>query len=263
MKNRIISLIVGVLVLVALACEPIEDRDVLSNNVADVSQVELIVSNPGGGNDITMKMNTPGVTGYWNYSIGKAMTNEYTFKGYPVTGEAKVTFIGTLGKEFFEKSVTVNVEALTTAVSPMWTSILGDDAIAGKTWVFDGVGGDNNIWWCMVAPYNWQEVWWNAGGTCCPPSDAAGEMTFDLDGNANFTHKLNGVEQKGTFVLNTEKGILKFLDAPMLGSLDGRYAKSGEYQIKEISDNVLLLYAPDSPDGDGFTGWVWRFKPKA
>ena len=85
MKNRIISLIVGVLVLVALACEPIEDRDVLSNNVADVSQVELIVSNPGGGNDITMKMNTPGVTGYWNYSIGKAMTNEYTFKGYPVT----------------------------------------------------------------------------------------------------------------------------------------------------------------------------------
>ncbi len=180
------------LVLMLTACEPNVDEEHLKNT-ADVDSIELTATQTTtGGNEITLEMSSPGVSGYWNYIIGKGLTNRKTIV-FPVKGTFSFNFVGTLGSEFFEKPVSsVTIDTLDTPVPPEWEALLGSDAIAGKTWVFDGgPAPDGRQWWFMSAPggpENAWSLWWNAAGDCCPPVDAAGSMTFDLDKGANFTY---------------------------------------------------------------------------
>ncbi len=40
----------------------------------------------------------------------------------------------------------------------------------------------------VYVPTKRATAWGNAGGTCCPPADAAEKLTFDLKGGANLRH---------------------------------------------------------------------------
>ena len=90
MKININILLVGVLLFLS-SCEPIVDRDELMNTT-DIDGVELIATQSSpGGNKITLKMNTPGITGHWDYNLGKAFTDEVEFI-YPIPGKSTFTF---------------------------------------------------------------------------------------------------------------------------------------------------------------------------
>jgi hypothetical protein len=260
--NKIGSFIIASLMLLFVACEPIVDEQYLKNST-DVEGVELVATQSTvGGNEITLDMVTPGVTGYWNYNLGTALTNKITFI-YPIPGTATFTFIGTLGAEFFTKTINVQVDQLDHALDQDWYDLVSENTAAGKTWVFDGVGGDNGLWWFMSAPGtpdNAWSVWWNAGGTCCPPSDAAGKMHFDLDGAANFTHYANAsssASEKGSFVLDVANRKLIVKGAKMLGHDAGN--ANGEYDIVELTEDKLVLYLSNSETYG--TGWTFVFKP--
>lgn len=261
--NKIKNLSIVSLVLILVACDPIVDEQFLSNST-DVEGVELVATQTtAGGNEITLNMVTPGVTGYWDFNLGRAFTNKTTFV-YPIPGKSTFTFTGTLGAEFFTKTIDVQIDQLDTKLNQDWYDLVSDDTAAGKTWVFNGTGGDDNLWWFMSAPGtkdNAFSVWWNAGGTCCPPGDAAGKMHFDLNGAANQTYyaDANGEGQLNSFVLDVVNQKLQINGGNILGAEDPRGNPDGLYEIVSLTEDELILYVPNNAGG---TGWTWVFKPE-
>jgi len=260
--NKIKNLCFVFLALTFAACEPTIDEQYLSNTT-DVDGVELVaIQSTAGGNKITLEMVTPGVTGYWDYNLGTALTNKITFI-YPIPGTSTFTFTGTLGAEFFEKTIDVQVDQLDNELDQDWYDLVSEDTVAGKTWVFDRADDGSGLWWFMSAPNNpdgaWG-VWWNAGGTCCPPSDANGKMHFDLNGAANYTHfeDAAGEGQEGGFVLDVTNQQLIVSGAPMLGYAAGN--ADGVYEIVSLDEDQMVLYLNNN-EANG-TGWTFVFRPE-
>lgn len=261
-----ISIAVGLIMTLA-ACEPIEDRDVLTNSF-DPDEISLSVEQTTpGGNEVILKMNTPGVAGYWNYLIDSKFTNEVKVV-LPFLGTTTYTYNVTTpyiengninSPVYISKSIDVTINQIDHRLPDAYYNLVGEN-LDGKTWVFDGVGGDNRKWWYMADPGNWNAMWWNAGGTCCPPSDAKGKMTFDLNGGANFTYyaSANGQAVTGTkWKFNPDFTKLLIVgNANILGS-EGNGGNKKTFEIKELTSNHMILFVPDASGG---TGWVWQFK---
>lgn len=261
--NKIGSLFFASIVLLLSACEPEVDEQHLQNST-DVEGVELVATqSTTGGNEITLEMVTPGVTGYWDYNLGKALTNEVTII-YPIPGTSSFTYVGTLGGEFFTKSIDVQVDELDHALNQDWYDLVSDDTGTGKTWVFDGgPEPDGNQWWFMSPPGSKDgayTVWWNAAGDCCPPVDAAGKMTFDLSGAANYTYYANesAEGQLGSFVLDIANQKLIINGANILGAEEPYGNPDGVYDIVSLTEDELVLFVPNNAGG---TGWTWVFRP--
>lgn len=268
MKKVILNIFIASLFVGFYACEPIENRDELKS-ITSVDAIELTATqeNPGS-NEIQLLMNTPGVTGYWRHALGKEFTNEATVL-YPVVGTFDFTFVGSVGDEFFEKTISVAVTDLDVEVAPEWGYLLGDDAIGGKTWVFATdrpdsdpfAGSGKDLHFFMVADYDWTEFWWDAGnpdvdGSVVP--DVAAEMTFSLDGGVNYVYEHEGEIVNGSFELDLPNESLKIIDADLVGAY-GTYlgdTQDGKYVIKKITENELILF---QIHGEGF---CWIFKPK-
>jgi len=254
------------IVLLLVACEPNIDEEYLKNTT-DVAGVELVATQSTvGGNKITLDMVTPGVTGYWDYNLGKALTNKVTVV-YPIPGTSTFTFTGTLGAEFFTKTIDVQIDQLDSPLDQDWYDLVSDDTAAGKTWVFDGgPTPDGKLWWFMSAPFNpdgaWG-AWWNAAGECCPPVDAAGNMKFDLNGAANFTYQSgpSATGVVGSFVLDVTNQMLQVNGPNILGgATEGGNNPSGLYKIISLTEDQMVLYAENAAWA---TGWTYVFKPAA
>jgi hypothetical protein len=85
------SLIVGMLALLLAACEPIEDRQVLTNSY-NPDDIELkVVQSTVGGNELSLQMNTPGVAGYWDFVIDRKYSDRVDVI-YPIPGTSTFTF---------------------------------------------------------------------------------------------------------------------------------------------------------------------------
>ncbi|MCM4164298.1 MULTISPECIES: hypothetical protein [unclassified Arenibacter] len=265
MKNNnimYIGLFLTSVLMFVTGCEPIEDRDYLENST-DVSGVELVATqSTPGGNLIELSMVTPGVTGYWDYNLGKAFTDKVSFI-YPIPGSSTFTFTGTLGAEFFTKTIDVQVDQLDNALDQDWYDLVSNETGIGKTWVFaGGPDPDGQRWWYMSPPDDagaWETAWWNAAGDCCPPVDAAGRMQFDLDGAANFTYYSgpDASPQVSSFVLDVANQTLQINDGDILGSEQGN--QDGLYTIVSLTEDEMILYVPNNAGG---TGWTWIFRPE-
>ena len=261
--NKILYFFIASLVLSFTACEPIVDELELSNTTT-IDGVELIADqSTEGGNGITLKMNTPGVTGYWDYNIGTALTDRTSFI-YPIPGLATFKYTGTLGAEFFEKTVEVQIDQLDQRLDQDWYDLVGEDTAAGKTWVYATTPG-NGLFWYMSPPGDaagYGSVWWNAGDCCCP--DASGKIKFDLDGAANYTYDADGDGngELGSFVLDVTNQKLHVVGQPLMGgAIEGGAGNAdGIYEIVSLTEDEMILYIPSS---EGFgTGWTWIFKPE-
>lgn len=261
--NKKINLFIAFVAVLLTACEPMVDEKHLGNTT-DVAGVELVATQTtNGGNKITLQMVTPGITGYWDYNLGTALTDKIEFV-YPIPGLATFTYVGTLGAEFFTKTIQVQVDQLDNALDQDWYDLVSEDTAAGKTWVFDGTGPNtDDMFWFMSAPNNpdgaWG-AWWNAGGTCCPPSDVNGKMHFDLDGAANFTHYQdeNAAGSKGSFVLDVANQNLIINGSTLLGYEAGN--ADGVYTIVTLNEDQMVLYLNNS-EAYG-TGWTFVFVPE-
>ena len=267
---KALSLIVGMLALLLAACEPIEDRQVLTNSY-NPDDIELkVVQSTVGGNELSIQMNTPGVAGYWDYVIDKKFSDRVEVI-FPIPGTSTFTFHvttpyledGNINHLDYNisKSIDVTITQLDHELPPAYYKLVGDN-LEGKTWVFDGgPDPDAREWWYMTDPGNWGALWWNAAGDCCPPSDAAGRMVFDLDGGANFTYYASPTATAvtgSTWAFNADFTKL-YIKGPanILGSMDGG-GNNKVFQIKEFTSDRLTLFVPDAAWA---TGWVWVFKP--
>lgn len=261
--NKIIYLLIASLLLVMTGCDPIVDEQHLSNS-ASIENVQLKATNTTeGGNEIKLEMMTPGVTGYWYYLLDNALTDTYTFV-MPVTGTYNFKYTGTVGSEFFEKTIPVTITKLDHPAPPEWTALLGADGVAGKTWVFAGVGGDGGKWWYMSPPddpSSAMSAWWNAGGECCPPVDVNGKMHFDLNGARNYNYYASPTSEplKGTFTMDLKNKKMIFLNSKILGAEAGNNTQT--YDIISLTADQMVLYTPRSLKDPG-TGWTFIFKPQ-
>ncbi|RTZ01307.1 hypothetical protein FNW25_00975 [Flavobacterium franklandianum] len=258
MKNiKIMYLLLASFMLIFSACEPIVDETSLVDST-NVEGVQLVATqSTPGGNKVTLKMVTPGITGYWNFNLGKALTNEVTVV-YPIPGKNTFTYVGTLGSQFFSKTIDVQIDKLDTPLNQDWYDLVSNNTATGKTWVFDRAV---NLWWFMSAPNNpdgAMGAWWDANN-CCPPSDAGGKMHFDLNGAANFNHyeTTSATPKKGSFVLDVPNKKLIITGSKMLGYSAGN--KDGVYQIIELTPTKMVLYLSNN-EANG-TGWTFVFKP--
>lgn len=259
MKNiKVLYLILASFMLLFSACDPIVDEENLVDST-NVEGVQLVATqSTPGGNEITISMVTPGITGYWDYNLGKALTNEIKFI-YPIPGKSTFKYTGTLGSQFFTKTIDVQVDKLDHALDQDWYDLVGTETATGKTWVFDK-GGSGNLWWFMSPggnPDGAMTVWWNAGD-CCGPSDSDGKMHFDLNGAANYAHyeTTSATAENGSFVLDVANKKLVITGAKMLGSAAGN--ADGIYSIVELTETKMVLYLNNSSTYG--TGWTFIFK---
>lgn len=262
-NNKIIYLLIASIMLVFSACDPIVDEEHLSDTT-NVEGVKLVATqSTPGGNEITIDMVTPGITGYWDYNLGLALTNKIKFV-YPIPGKATFKYTGTLGSQFFTKTIDVQVDKLDHALDQDWYDLVGTDTAKGKTWVFDGKGGDGRQWWFMSPPDNPDSAmtaWWNAGGECCPPTDSTGKMHFDLNGAANYNHyeTQTATPTKGSYVLDVANKKLIITGSKILGYEAGN--KDNVYTIVTLTADKMVLYTGRSLKDAG-TGWTFVFKPQ-
>ena len=269
--NKIGMFFVAVAVLLMNACSPIEDREILENsfNPEDI-QLEVIQTAGGKGNGLTLKMNTPGVIGYWDYLIDKKYSDVVNGVVFPIPGTHTFTYYVSTpyikdgdpaNREIISKSIQVTIEQLDQPLPTAYYALIGAD-LGGKTWVFDGAAGDGKEWWYMSDPLNPKGLWWNAGGTCCAPADVTGKMVFDLNGGANYTYFANAgsAGTKASFSFNgTFTKLFIGGGQNILGAADqGAGNLAGEYNIVEMTADRLVLHTPTNNAG---TGWTWVFVP--
>lgn len=260
MKNiKVLYFSLASLMLLFSACDPIVEEEHLVDST-NVEGVKLVATqSTPGGNEITISMVSPGITGYWDYNLGLALTNEKKFI-YPIPGKATFTYTGTLGSQFFSKTIDVQIDKLDHALDQDWYDLVSTNTATGKTWVFDK-SGSGNLWWFMSPggnPDGAMTVWWNAGD-CCGPSDSNGKMHFDLNGAANYNHyeTTTATPTKGSFVLDVANKKIIIKNSKMLGSAAGN--KDGVYSIVELTQTKMVLYLSNSETYG--TGWTFIFKP--
>lgn len=263
-KYKVINLILAAVLVLAASCAPIEDRESLENTF-DPDKIELsVIQSPAGSNYFTLKMNTPGVTGWWDYTIGKAYGDEAKVL-FPITGKQTFKYYvsspyikdGDMTKtELISKSIEVDITQLDPKhpVPKQWGYLVGDGS---KTWVFDKA--DINRWWYMTDA-DPGAFWWQPDPG---PSDETGRMVFSLIGSPSFTYyKSPTAEPVGntSWFFNADFSELRLVgDANILGVEGGGEHTSGgkEYRVLELTENRLVLFNTPvvwSP------GWVWVFK---
>lgn len=264
---RIFNVITAILgVSLFLACSPIEDKDHLVNTYhPDDIKLSVEQSYPGS-NYFTLKMNTPGVTGYWDYNIDKATTNEVQVL-YPMAGKQTFKYIVSsayinngdlMNTEFITKTIDVDIDSFDKdhPLPAQWDYLTGDGT---KTWVFDK--SDIDRWWYMTDE-DPEAFWWQPDPG---PSDETGRMTFSRVGTLQFTYYSSPDSDpigNTTWVVNSDWSEIKLVgDANILGVEDGGEHVSGSknYRIIELSEDRLVLFNTPmawSP------GWVWVFKPQ-
>lgn len=262
-----IALILGVKLLLMTSCAPIEDREMLTNTYkADDIELSVEQSYPGS-NYFTLKMNTPGVTGYWDYIIDKGYSDEVTVL-FPMAGKQTFTYVVSsayipngdlMNKQFITKTIEVDIQSfdIDHPLPPQWEYLTGDGS---KTWVFDK--SDINRWWYMTDSSP-DAFWWQPDPG---PSDETGHMTFSRIGTLQFTYYASPDAQpvgNTSWVVNSDWTEIRLIgDANILGVEDGGVHVSGgkNYRILELTEDRLVLFNTPvvwSP------GWVWVFKPQA
>ncbi|HYF67743.1 MAG TPA: hypothetical protein VD884_06390 [Ohtaekwangia sp.] len=268
----ITTFFIGAMVFMS-ACDPIEERDTLKNSFnPDHIELEVIQTADGKGNGLTLKMNTPGVIGYWDYLIDKKYSDVVNDVIFPIPGTHTFTYrVATphisggnpANQEYISKTIDVTIEVLDQPLPQAYYDLIGDN-LEGKTWVFDGTANDGGQWFFMSDPANPWGLWWNAGGTGSHPTDVDGKMVFDLDGGANFIYYANEEAEgsEGSFSFNgTYTKLFIGGGVNVLGAKEhGSGNNNGEYTIVELTPDRLVLHTGTNNAG---TGWTWVFIPES
>ncbi|MFR9627019.1 MAG: hypothetical protein SNH55_02445 [Rikenellaceae bacterium] len=263
------KLYIAVAALFAVSCSPIVTDSELVNSF-DKDNIQLSAYQAtAGSNEITLKLESTGITGYWDYIINTKYTDEVTVV-FPYTGTHTFTFYSTTpyinngdlsDLEYVSESIEVEVTQLDAALDDAYYNLVGND-LGGKTWVFNGTAGDGNVWWAMVDGGNYASVWWNATNDYVTPTDVDGKMYFDVAGGANYDYYSSADAEpvRGSFVFNSTFTTLTFpSEVNILGSSNDLSCGATTYEIIELTEDSLILFASAVDNG---TGWIWAFCPE-
>jgi len=299
-KYRIIYSLIAILSLFFTACDPIVSNDGGLGDLLTADQLSLDVhATTNGGNQIVMINNTPNAAGMWQTGVGTSTIQNDTVL-LPFLGDNTIYFYATSAGGIVKDSVTINISTIDHALSPTWTKLAGTGS---KTWVWAtdipadfapgvaaGMCYGNGGYLASNAP-----AWWMNGQSALAGWGVADDqMTFDLNGGANFTlvtgnnQTLDDGSPKG-LPAGTYHGSFKFDMTKTLATVNAPSATGGDtwsigtltftgvtpslgyqpnynadpiytYDILYLDDNVMILGAPEPGAGGWGVGWFWIFK---
>ncbi|HEY4786885.1 MAG TPA: hypothetical protein VIH57_12590 [Bacteroidales bacterium] len=287
MKNITYSLIGLAMVLLA-SCSTIEDRDSMGA-LATKDQVNLTVVNTTTthsgkkGNQIVVTNVSTQYAGQWNLLVRRSNKTVDTVI-LPFLGKVTLPFIATSDGGLVRDSIVVQIDTLDHPVDPAF-SLLAGTTSAGKTWVwatdipgnhFYGNGGYQND---LLA------AWWTPTTTDLSGwGDLNDQMTFNLNGAANFILVTGNTENNGMYPAGTHAGSFSFDmtkgktksdgtvwsigTLTITGSTVSRGISPNEgtstgrpiihtFDILKLNNNELVL-CYNTPGGG--EGWYWAFK---
>ncbi|MBB6130668.1 hypothetical protein [Mucilaginibacter lappiensis] len=244
-----IGLFIGACYLMT-ACSPKENRTSLGIPIAKSELKFAVTQQAGHDNVIMVKNNTPGIIPFWDFGNGVSNKQQDTTI-LPFAGEFFIRFTAYSKGGPVSDSVKVKISNNDANYfkSPMWNLLT--NGIAGKTWVW---AADNPTGWVhgngpqdAVVPQWWQVPASGLG------ADLNDEMSFNINGNANYLKITGKGQTKGIFTLDTLNKTLKITGA----DISEGSGNSTLYNIAKLTENELTIVQI----GNGFSN-QWLFKRK-
>lgn len=244
-----IWLLVGASYLIT-ACSPKEDRTSLGLPIAKTDLKFSVTQQTGYDNMVIVKNNTPGIIPFWDFGNGVSNKQQDTTI-LPFAGAFFIKFTAYSHGGPVSDSVQVKVSKNDANYfkSPMWKLLT--NGIAGKTWVW---AADNPSGWVhgngpqdAIVPQWWQVAASGLG------DDLNDQMTFNINGNANYAKATSKGLTKGIFTLDTLNKTLKITGA----DISEGSGNSTLYNIAKLTENELTVVQI----GSGFSN-QWLFKKK-
>jgi hypothetical protein len=272
--KKITYLVLGIFVVMLYACDSQLDD---APNVGGLPTADFIIDNSDPNNVILKGASPDGFLYNWDLGNGANKQGETVTAYYPFSGSYNVTCTvsGKGGHSLITKTVTVASTDPELVNKPVLKELTGSGT--GKTWVYYtdrpgwNVGSDPyppNGYCFMVANYDWEEFWWDPYedvGVDTP--GVLNEIFFDLNGDYNYTFfSANGATgETGKFLIDTDAMTIH-ISNPWIPdyneeNLNPEKTATGDYLIKSVTDDELILYQ-DQGDDFGY-GWIWIFKPKS
>lgn len=276
MKNKfkILTALLG-LALLFTACTPQEyELGALMDKSALKFSVTPDANEP---NVIILKSLTPGVTPQWITPFGRSTRVQDTVK-IAFAGTYKFVYgVESAGGLVQADTVTINVvnDNFSYVNDPLWTNLTGGVG-SQKTWRLDyGSYGLNagpltycgplttwTEWQAGKADIGWAPAW-KDNTWIISADDQASRMTFSLKGGAFLTtHKVvEGVDESGTFMLNTVNHTLSTTNATILRSKDF-IANATNWNTNLVilsltTDQLMVGVRRTNSEGDYL--YVWNF----
>ncbi|WP_426584113.1 hypothetical protein [Mucilaginibacter sp. R-33] len=232
------------------ACSPKENRASLGLPIAKSDLKFSVTQEAGYDNMIIVKNSTPGIIPFWDFGNGNSNKQQDTTI-LPFAGDFYIKFIAYSkgGPTADSVKVKVSKNDVNYFKSPLWNLLTnGTD---GKTWVW---AADNPTGWVRgngpqdaVVPQWWQVPASGLG------ADLTDEMTFNINGNANYVKVTSKGQTKGVFTLDTLNKTLKITGA----DISEGSGNSTVYNIAKLNENELTIVQL----GNGFSN-QWLFKRK-
>jgi len=274
MKNIIYALYMLVIVLVA--CDPIENRDSIGGAISadqlDVTATPIVV-NGKKSNKIVLTNNSP-VLSSWDYGL-KISQKQCDTILMVVPGNATIAFTGlNPDGSKITKDLQVTVDELTYPVAPQWGYLCGSGQ---KTWVWDetasscfGNGGylGNNSpgWWALkIGELDGQAAGEGEGAS----------MVFSTTGASLTKNYTNGTAaSKGKFDFDMSKttadgngatwaqGVLTTSNVTVLCGISINEGKKNvnSYDILSLDNNKMTLSYHAPGTGAWGEAWFWLFR---
>ena len=277
MKKTLIYSLVAVTMLL-VACDPAEDRDVLSGAItAEELQISATPLKVDGKNSNSIELNSDGVGSLssWNYGNGTTTSTKTTVQ-LVLKGANEIVFTG-LNHDgtTITKTLTVQVDTLIN-VPAEWGLLCGEGE---KSWVWDdtdpsavwGNGGYKG----SVSPSWWKVALADIDGQAAGEG-AGAEMVFAVGGSSLTKIKADGSSSKGSFSFDMSAktlddggvvwaiGKLKTKNVGVLCGIqpNGGGATVYDYDILKLDADKLVLAFPEPGAGSWGTAWFWMFKAK-
>ena len=275
-KTLIFSMLAATLMLAA--CDPTENRDVLSGAITadalNISATPLLV---GGKKSNSVELNSDGVgvLTSWNYGNGVTTSTKTTVQ-LVLKGANQIVFTG-LNHDgtTITKTLTVQIDTLI-GVPPEWGMLCGAGA---KSWVWDDTD-PTSVWGNGGYKGNTSPGWWKValadmnGQTT--GEGAGAEMVFSVSGSSLTKKKSDGTSVKGTFTFDLtaktldDNGVVWArgkLTTKGVTVLSGKAPNGGNapvyaYDILKLDDAKMALAWPEPGQGSWGTAWFWMFKAK-
>lgn len=257
----ICSLIAGVLLL--FACTP--DKYEMGSQVFTpedlVEGVAYTVTHDADNPNIIYLKSLlgPEYTPLWEHPQGRSQAAEVTLQ-IAFEGTYEVTFgVETRGGVVYGAPTTFTIDDFCAefVTDELWTLLTGGVGNS-KTWVYDNGGyglasgdlsygdpeGEGNAnWGWNNFVSNWDPA---AGEGACGTDDWASYMTFDLNGNSNYSfyNSATGTTQTGLFSMNTTDHTINFTNADMMHPDSWTARKADwrrDFRIITLTENQLRI----------------------
>jgi len=266
--------------MMMVACDPAENRDVLSGAItaADlkITAVPQIIN---GKNSNKIDLNSDGVRALssWNYGNGTTISTKTTVE-LVLKGANEIVFTG-LNHDgtTITKTLTVQVDTLIN-VPAEWGLLCGTGE---KSWVWDDTSADG-VWGNGGYKGNTAPGWWKVTLTQMNTQSGAegegagSEMVFAVKGSSLTKKRTVGAAAAGAFTFDMTaktlddagavwaKGKLKTKNVTVLCGIQANAANApvNEYDILKLDDSKLVLAFPEPGAGSWGTCWFWMFKAK-